>query len=460
MDLLRRHIRVVVAVAMLAILSQVGWADAEGVSWPEPGQVVRSLGRADSPPARHPDPRSPLIALTFDDGPHATRTPAVLDVLKRERVRATFFVTGENAKRYPDLIRRMAAEGHVVASHTMRHANLARLSRSGQQAEINQGADVVDSILGPGAARCLRPPYGAYDATTVDVARQRGLAVVMWSRDSGDWRGHSTSQIVANSMSTSGDGGRGILGMHDTKNNMVAALPRVIEGYRDRGYGFTTICGDGRAPEISEDDRRYVQAAYRTFLGRDATQAEVSERGSRLYYGYGTADLTDSLSRTPEWVGRAVDTIYREVLGRRSDPEGLAYWTDLVRRGVPITDVGVQILSSEEYYRRSGGSPGGFVDAVYQGVLRRTADPQGRAYWIDQLQRGTSRMAVAWSFYDSLESRQTRVENTFGQMFARRPDPGGLAYWSGQLQVHDDIVLASRLAQSDEFHRRSRQIGA
>ncbi len=447
---------------VLVMLASAGAtpAGAQGVDWPEAGQTVKGLGHDGSPPARHPDASSPLIALTFDDGPHPTRTPAVLDILKRNRIRATFFVVGSSAQRYPDLIRRMAAEGHTVAAHTMNHPNLTTMSAGGQSAEIRGSADVLDSILGAGSTQCMRPPYGAYNATTVDVARDRGLGIVLWSRETGDTRGASHGQMVANAMSTSLDGGRGIVLMHDTKSATVSALPDIISAYQARGYRFATLCGDGRAPDIAQSDLRYVRASFRLFLGREASADELVERGSRLYYGYGRADLAVALVRSPEWVSRAVDQVYRQTIGRPGDAGGRAYWTDVVRRGTRITDLGAYMLASDEFYSQSGRDADGFVQRLYQRVLGRSADPSGLAYWRDVLARGASRYDVAQAFYASVESRRTRVRGTFAAVLGRSPDPGGHAYWAGQLLVMDDVSLASFLAQSDEFYARAQRTGA
>jgi peptidoglycan/xylan/chitin deacetylase (PgdA/CDA1 family) len=205
---------------------------------PPPGSIVRSLQ-----PVASFGPN--LATFTFDDGPNPTWTPQILDVLARYRIRATFFMVGTAARRYPDLVRRMVAEGHHVAIHTMTHPNLVTLGRAGQYQEIAGSLNVVESIAGPGSVSCFRPPYGNRNATTDAVAAELGLATIMWSRDGRDWASPGVDHIVNENLSTRYDGGRAVLLLHDggvNRSQTVAALPRLIEALRARGYRFVQIC--------------------------------------------------------------------------------------------------------------------------------------------------------------------------------------------------------------------------
>lgn len=205
---------------------------------PPPGSIVRTLQ-----PVASFGPN--LATFTFDDGPNPTWTPQILDVLARYRIRATFFMVGTAARRYPDLVRRMIAEGHHVAIHTMTHPNLLTLGRNGQYQEIAGSLDVVESIAGPGSVSCFRPPYGNRNATTDAIAAELGLATIMWSRDGRDWASPGVDHIVNENLSTRYDGGRAVLLLHDggiNRSQTVAALPRLIEALSARGYRFVQIC--------------------------------------------------------------------------------------------------------------------------------------------------------------------------------------------------------------------------
>ena len=205
---------------------------------PPGGSIVRTLQ-----PVAAMGPR--LATFTFDDGPSPVWTPQILDVLARYRVRATFFMVGTAARAHPDLVRRIVAEGHHVAIHTMTHPNLRTLGHSAQYREIAGSRDVVDGIVGAGSVRCFRPPYGNRNATTDAIAAELGLATIMWSRDGRDWASPGVDHIVNENLSTRYDGGRAVLLLHDggvSRSQTVAALPRLIEALQARDYRFVQIC--------------------------------------------------------------------------------------------------------------------------------------------------------------------------------------------------------------------------
>ncbi|MBX3284620.1 MAG: polysaccharide deacetylase family protein [Actinobacteria bacterium] len=237
-------------------LTSAGWSSAQvasggvagpvpaacppvGPHWvPSPGTVVHSL----QPVARF-GPR--LVALTFDDGPDPRWTPQILAVLKAKNVRATFFMVGDFARARPDLVRQVAAARQHIASHSMSHPNLLRVSDAEQRRQIVDSADLLDRIAGTGTVRCFRPPYGNKDAATVRIAKERGLATILWSRDGQDWSQPGVDQIVRGNLDTRFDGGRGVVVLHDggaKRAQTVAALPKVIDALRSQGYTFVQLC--------------------------------------------------------------------------------------------------------------------------------------------------------------------------------------------------------------------------
>lgn len=192
------------------------------------------------PPVRT-RPGSTSVAFTFDDGPHPVWTPMVLDVLKRYRVKATFFVVGSKAQQYPGLIRRMIREGHSVQNHTYSHAWLTGCSDAVASLEISRGCDVIEAAAGV-QPRCLRPPFGAINSRIESISTRERQAIVMWDVDPQDWRYPSTSWVVAHVTSRT-EGGDIVL-FHDGSGPTAArALPRIIEILRGRGLTFSSICG-------------------------------------------------------------------------------------------------------------------------------------------------------------------------------------------------------------------------
>jgi peptidoglycan/xylan/chitin deacetylase (PgdA/CDA1 family) len=205
---------------------------------PPPGTVVHDLSAL----ASH-GPR--LVALTFDDGPNPTWTPQVLDILDHYDVPATFFLVGHEVQAYPDLVRAEVARGHHVAVHTMTHQDLLTLGYSAQYHQIVDDANLIDGLVGAGSVKCFRPPYGNYDQQVVNIAANRGLATVLWSRDGRDWARPGVSTIVNGNLDTRYDGGRGVIILHDgggDRSQTVAALPILIQDLRAQGYQFVQIC--------------------------------------------------------------------------------------------------------------------------------------------------------------------------------------------------------------------------
>jgi len=180
-----------------------------------------------------------VVALTFDDGP-SPYTSAVLDVLKREQVRATFFLIGQQVAGSASLVRRELAEGHMLADHTWSHANVSGggAFASGQ---ISSTASAIQRATG--FRPCLfRAPYGAVSGSLIGAAHGLGFTTIQWDVDPQDWAlpgsGAIHSRIVGGARNGS------IILMHDgggPRSQTLAALPGIIRTLKARGYGFVTV---------------------------------------------------------------------------------------------------------------------------------------------------------------------------------------------------------------------------
>lgn len=182
------------------------------------------------------------VSLTFDDGPHPSFTPQILDVLKAKGVHATFFMLGRQAERYPDLVRRIVAEGHAVANHTWDHPDLRTLDEAGFAAQVDRTNEVLESITGL-PVRCARPPFGRADATVQRRLAERGMTSVVWTGDSRDFEKPGPDAIVRSALEGLQPGG--VLLLHDgggNRDQTIAALPRIIDGLRAAGYRTIPIC--------------------------------------------------------------------------------------------------------------------------------------------------------------------------------------------------------------------------
>ncbi|MET9375436.1 polysaccharide deacetylase family protein [Streptomyces sp. NPDC002992] len=154
----------------------------------------------------------PYVAVTFDDGPDRTWTPQVLDVLTERACHATFFMLVGNARRHPELVRRMVAEGHEVALHGADHRSLVHLSRRAVRVRLASAASELAAIAGT-PVTLFRPPFGAQTLRSYLGIRDVGLDCVVWDLDSLDWRG-GNERDVADSVVTRATAGTIVLA-HD-----------------------------------------------------------------------------------------------------------------------------------------------------------------------------------------------------------------------------------------------------
>ena len=173
--------------------------------------------------------------MTFDDGPSRETTGRLLDILKEKKVKATFFVVGRMAEQAPELLKREQNEGHVVASHSMTHRNLATSAESEIRAEIESVDRVFEAILGE-KPRLIRPPYGAISDLTRKTVNQ---PLILWSVDPEDWKVRDAGVVRERAVTASFDGS--VILMHDIYNSTVDAVPKVIDELRAQGYEFVTL---------------------------------------------------------------------------------------------------------------------------------------------------------------------------------------------------------------------------
>lgn len=183
-----------------------------------------------------------LCALTFDDGP-GPFTAELLDMLDGYGIRATFFMLGRNASRFPDIVQRALAEGHEVENHSFSHPNMKTLRPERRIEEMSRTNEVLRSL---GAEPSyLRPPYGSKDSALTTQAADLGLRIITWSRDSLDWKRlpPDYSQLPDCSGRIAPRGHlRGIFLFHDIHKRTVEDLPRIVEQLKAGGcQRFVTV---------------------------------------------------------------------------------------------------------------------------------------------------------------------------------------------------------------------------
>lgn len=201
-------------------------------AWPA---LRRPLGVEDRTASGHG------YALTFDDGPHAQGTPAVLEILAAAGVRATFFLVGEQLRRNPSLGREIVAAGHEIGLHCDRHRNLLRLAPWQVRTDIARARATIEDESGR-SPKLYRPPYGVLNATALRVARGHGWRTVLWSHWGKDWQARATPESIAARVTDGVDEGAVLL-LHDADDysasgswrRTLAALPRVLDTLAQRG---------------------------------------------------------------------------------------------------------------------------------------------------------------------------------------------------------------------------------
>ncbi|WP_326586667.1 polysaccharide deacetylase family protein [Streptomyces sp. NBC_01294] len=179
------------------------------------------------------------MVLTFDDGPDPRYTPGILDTLARYDVRAMFFVCGEMAVENRDLMRRMAAEGHVIGNHTWTHPLIPKLSRPALASEIGRTSEVVQKALGE-APLWFRAPYGAWNRAAFEIGAELGMEPLAWTVDTLDWQEAGAATIVSRVLGGAGPGA--IVLSHDAGGNRtqsVQAISSYLPQLLARGYRMT-----------------------------------------------------------------------------------------------------------------------------------------------------------------------------------------------------------------------------
>jgi peptidoglycan/xylan/chitin deacetylase (PgdA/CDA1 family) len=185
-------------------------------------------------------PEKKVIALTFDDGPWPNTTAKVLDILKKNRIKSTFFVVGQNVKNYPDLTKQIVADGHIIANHTWHHW-YHQMNAQAAAYEVANTTDIIYQTTGVRTS-LFRPPGGIMNNGVAAYAKNNKYAVIMWSADSMDYSRPAVPRLMNNIFREAKPGG--IVLMHDgggDRSHTVKALPEIISRFRKQGYEFVTV---------------------------------------------------------------------------------------------------------------------------------------------------------------------------------------------------------------------------
>ena len=186
---------------------------------------------------RRVDPDKPMIALTFDDGP-GPGTRRILRALESVDGRATFCMVGDRVNDYAQTARMVAEQGSEIATHTLSHPNLAKLSAGEVRAELEQSIAAIEQVTGvrPGV---LRPPYGSTSEDVQQICREMGVVIANWNVDTEDWRVRDADAILNHVLDNARDGA--IVLCHDLYPETAAAMERAVEDLTAQGYQLVSV---------------------------------------------------------------------------------------------------------------------------------------------------------------------------------------------------------------------------
>jgi len=216
----------------------------------------------------------PYIAMTFDDGPHATNTPRLLELAAKRHIKLTFFVLGECVAQNPTILQREVAEGHEIANHSWSHPNLAKLSEDAVHSELQRTEEIMVKTAGV-KPTLMRPPYGELTKPQrIFVNHDFGYKVILWDVDPLDWKRPGPA-IVARRIIAGARPGSIILS-HDIHPPTIEAMPQVFDELLAKGFKFVTVSellamdkGGERPAAVS---RPKVQATPKRPAGSDASR--------------------------------------------------------------------------------------------------------------------------------------------------------------------------------------------
>lgn len=210
----------------------------------------------------------PVVSITFDDGPSPKYTPQILDVLAEKNVKATFFLTGRHIEKYPEVARRIIAEGHEVGNHTYSHKDLFPARRKVVSNQIKKCDKSIRQTLGI-SVDLFRPPRGLYTNAVRQLVVNRGYTMVLWTISSIDWRGLSPKRIASRIEKYIHNGA--IILFHDSgalikaegasRENTVMALPLVIDLLKNSGYYIMPV---GEMLALEEEEQPIIALSQKT----------------------------------------------------------------------------------------------------------------------------------------------------------------------------------------------------
>ncbi len=325
------------------------------------------------------------------------------------------------------------------------------------------------SVATDNAGNVQATPTSAQATTTVDTTAPTSAATALpvFTKPSFtvSWTGQDDPGgpgIVSYSIYVSDDGGAFMAWMTATRST--SALYQGLAGHTYSFYSMATDKLGKIQPTptsaqastqtlLDTPSKQYVDAVYSLVLGRAPDVTGLDYWSGQLDLGVPRSTLINLIDHSAEYFGTIIQPAYLQFLGRAADQNGLAYWTNRLIDGLTDEQLEADFIGSAEFYQKAGATDKGWVDALYQSLLSRPADPTGEAFWVGQLEDGVSRASVAYGFAASSEREGQLVMADYEKYLGRIAGASEVAYWVGQFSIgvtNEDIVSA--FVSSDEFY--------
>ena len=178
------------------------------------------------------------VAISFDCAWGTDHTDAILEVLARENVRATFFMVEFWTDKYPEYVKKIDEAGHEIGTHSTTHSYMSKLSEAEIREELTSSSQAIENITGK-KVELFRPPYGDYDDLLIQTAQNMGLYTIQWDVDSLDWKDLSASDIAMRVINRAQNGS--IILCHNNGLHTAEALPVILDTLKNKGYEFVPI---------------------------------------------------------------------------------------------------------------------------------------------------------------------------------------------------------------------------
>ena len=181
----------------------------------------------------------PYVAMTFDDGPHGANTPRLLEMLRQRKIHATFFLVGQCVAEFPDIVKKIVADGHEIANHSWSHPQLSAMSESAVRAQLQRTHDAIIAACGV-TPKIMRPPYGAFTARQRAWAQgEWGYKCILWDVDPLDWKVRNAEHVKTEILKQAVPGS--IILSHDIHKTTVDAMPETLDALLSKGFKFVTV---------------------------------------------------------------------------------------------------------------------------------------------------------------------------------------------------------------------------